>query len=72
MTKLKTLCEWMTERGLEPSVLAESSGLDRKIVEAQQKSLPQAGQVPAIGVCRGCPRLPLIIQSPSTLSIRSR
>lgn len=34
MTKLKTLAEWMTERGLEPHALAEATGLDHKIVEA--------------------------------------
>lgn len=34
MTKLKTLSEWMAERDVKPGALAESSGLDPKIVEA--------------------------------------
>ena len=34
MKKLKTVSEWMTERGMSMADLAESSGLDRKTVEA--------------------------------------
>jgi lambda repressor-like predicted transcriptional regulator len=34
MTKLKTIAEWMTDRGVSLTALVESSGLDQKVVEA--------------------------------------
>lgn len=34
MTKLKTLSEWMLERGVDTTALVEASGLDPKVVEA--------------------------------------
>ena len=34
MTRLKTLGEWIAERGVELDALAATSGLDPKIVEA--------------------------------------
>lgn len=34
MPKHKTISEWMTERGIDLPALVESSGMDRKVVEA--------------------------------------
>ena len=34
MTRLKNISEWMAERGVDMTALIESSGLDKKVVEA--------------------------------------
>ena len=34
MAQVKTVAEWMTERGLDLARLVESSGLDARVVEA--------------------------------------
>jgi transcriptional regulator with XRE-family HTH domain len=34
MTQVKTLAEWMTDRGLTLPELIESTGLDKRVVEA--------------------------------------
>jgi hypothetical protein len=34
MSKLKTISEWMSHRGIRIAELVELSGLDRKVVEA--------------------------------------
>ena len=34
MTRVKTVGEWMADRGLDLAVLTAASGLDRRVVEA--------------------------------------